>query len=379
MALDAPRDRRLGRRLRLRLRAAAPRAAGLLADRGDGDEPARRSPARPSSRRSATSRRARRGPAIVAPDVPAQRPPPPLLGRAGAVVRATARSPRRAAMAHLLTDEAFALVDRPLPAARAGRRAGLLDRARSCATFIPWNLATLAGVTLGGQIADPARLGHRRHLPGRDGRPRRRPDHRPPRARRGGRRRRRSASSSALAVSPSAGIIAGGVLGPFVGLLVPAADGRTRPRRSGRRCRPSTTRCRGTARRGPSSPRRRPDRPMSTDLVPLAVLMFAVTYPSRAVGLLTPGHRPPAQRRPRLPPARRAGGPRGARRGRRDGRRRSDAAQPIVPRRRSSGSPSVVCLAVVALAPQPVPRARSRPSRSSRSRARRRPGGARRA
>ena len=28
---------------------------------------------------------------------------------------------------------------------------------------------------------------------------------------------------------------------------------------------------------------------MSTDLVLLAVLMFAVTYPSRAVGLLTPG------------------------------------------------------------------------------------------
>lgn len=27
---------------------------------------------------------------------------------------------------------------------------------------------------------------------------------------------------------------------------------------------------------------------MSTDLVPLAVLMFAVTYPSRAVGLLNP-------------------------------------------------------------------------------------------
>ena len=27
------------------------------------------------------------------------------------------------------------------------------------ATFIPWNLATLAGVTLGGQITDPSRLG----------------------------------------------------------------------------------------------------------------------------------------------------------------------------------------------------------------------------
>jgi branched-subunit amino acid transport protein len=28
---------------------------------------------------------------------------------------------------------------------------------------------------------------------------------------------------------------------------------------------------------------------MSTDLVPLAVLMFLVTYPSRAIGLLAPG------------------------------------------------------------------------------------------
>lgn len=28
---------------------------------------------------------------------------------------------------------------------------------------------------------------------------------------------------------------------------------------------------------------------MTTDLVPLAVLMFLVTYPSRAVGLLSPG------------------------------------------------------------------------------------------
>ena len=34
---------------------------------------------------------------------------------------------------------------------------------------------------------------------------------------------------------------------------------------------------------------------MSLELVPLAVLMFLVTYPSRAVGLLTPGiHRLPA-------------------------------------------------------------------------------------
>jgi len=35
---------------------------------------------------------------------------------------------------------------------------------------------------------------------------------------------------------------------------------------------------------------------MTTDLVPLAVLMFAVTYPSRAIGLLAPG----IERLPRL-------------------------------------------------------------------------------
>ncbi len=35
---------------------------------------------------------------------------------------------------------------------------------------------------------------------------------------------------------------------------------------------------------------------MNTDLVPLAVLMFAVTYPTRALGLLTPG----MQRLPRV-------------------------------------------------------------------------------
>ena len=53
--------------------------------------------------------------------------------------------------------------------------------------------------------------------------------------------------------------------------------------------------------------------------------MFAVTYPSRAIGLLAPGiDRLPAPRA-RLPPARRPGGPGGAGRGRRDGRRRPTA------------------------------------------------------
>lgn len=66
--------------------------------------------------------------------------------------------PERALMAHLLTDEAFAL------SIAHFERLGRSDRrgywiAAIGSTFIPWNLATLAGVTLGAQIPDPARLG----------------------------------------------------------------------------------------------------------------------------------------------------------------------------------------------------------------------------
>ena len=67
---------------------------------------------------------------------------------------------------------------------------------------------------------------------------------------------------------------------------------------------------------------------MSTDLVLLAVLMFGVTYPTRALGLLMAGHRPAATRGARLPPAGRAGGPDGHRRRQRDGRRPDDAGTP---------------------------------------------------
>lgn len=72
-------------------------------------------------------------------------------------LRATPR-PRRALMAHLLTDEAFAL------SLAHFERLGRPDErgywiAAIGSTFIPWNLATLAGVTLGAQIPDPARFG----------------------------------------------------------------------------------------------------------------------------------------------------------------------------------------------------------------------------
>ncbi|MGH2474207.1 MAG: AzlC family ABC transporter permease, partial [Candidatus Limnocylindrales bacterium] len=65
---------------------------------------------------------------------------------------------RRAVMAHLLTDEAFALTIGHF------RRLGRTDEwgywvGAIVATLIPWNLATLAGVLLGGQIPDPARFG----------------------------------------------------------------------------------------------------------------------------------------------------------------------------------------------------------------------------
>ena len=66
--------------------------------------------------------------------------------------------PRRAVMAHLLTDEAFAL------SIAHFQRLGRPDErgywiAAVVSTFIPWNLATFAGVTVGAQIPDPARFG----------------------------------------------------------------------------------------------------------------------------------------------------------------------------------------------------------------------------
>lgn len=65
---------------------------------------------------------------------------------------------RRALMAHLLTDEAFAL------SIAHFERIGRVDErgywiAAVASTFIPWNLATLAGVTIGAQIPEPTRLG----------------------------------------------------------------------------------------------------------------------------------------------------------------------------------------------------------------------------
>jgi 4-azaleucine resistance transporter AzlC len=130
-------------------------------------------------------------------------------------------APKRALMAHLLTDEAFALsIAHFQRIGRADDRGYWI--AAVAATFIPWNLATLAGVTLGGQLADPSQLGLDVVFPA---------------AMAGlcvglitGRRELVAAAVGgtvgvlvSLAVGTGVGIVAGGVLGPLAGLLVPRA------------------------------------------------------------------------------------------------------------------------------------------------------------
>jgi 4-azaleucine resistance transporter AzlC len=126
---------------------------------------------------------------------------------------------RRTVMAHLLTDEAFAL------SVGHFRRVGRTDErgywiAAIASTFIPWNLATLAGALLSTQIPDPARFGIDIIFPA---------------AMIGlavglvtGRRELVAAIVGAgvgvvvaLLTGPSIGIVAGGIVGPAVGLLIP--------------------------------------------------------------------------------------------------------------------------------------------------------------
>jgi 4-azaleucine resistance transporter AzlC len=128
--------------------------------------------------------------------------------------------PRRAVMAHLLTDEAFAL------GVSHFRRLGRTDPwgywvAAFWFDFIPWNLGTLGGVVLGAQIPDPNRIGLDVIFPA---------------AMIGlavglitGRRELIAAIvggvvgvAVALLTGPSIGIVTGGIVGPIVGLLVPA-------------------------------------------------------------------------------------------------------------------------------------------------------------
>ena len=191
-------------------------------------------------------------------------------------------------MAHLLTDESFAL------SISHFRRLGRTDErgywiaAIGPDGIIPWNLATLAGVVLGAQIPDPERLGIDVIFPA---------------AMIGlavglitGRRELVAAIVGAgvavgvaLVTSPSIGIVSGGIVGPLVGLARPDDD-RAETAPLGTLDPPSGTRCPAAgSSRLPPSRRTEPGRPMSTTSILLAVLMFAVTYPTRAVGLLTPG------------------------------------------------------------------------------------------
>ena len=131
---------------------------------------------------------------------------------------------QRALMAHVLTDEAFAL------AIAHFRRIGRGDvrgywMGAILSTFIPWNVATLVGVTIGASIPRPTEFGLDVIFPAAMG---------------GlavgliaGRRELVAAIAGAviavgvaLAWEPAAGIISGGVLGPLLGMAVPARAGR---------------------------------------------------------------------------------------------------------------------------------------------------------
>ena len=134
----------------------------------------------------------------------------------------------RALAAHLLTDESFAL------AIAHFKRLGRFDAIgywypAIVTTLIPWNIATFAGVMLGDAIIEPSRFGIDVIFPA---------------AMAGlgvglvtGRRELVAAIAGAaigvaasLAISPTIGIIAGGMLGPLVGLLTPSgSDAPTDP------------------------------------------------------------------------------------------------------------------------------------------------------
>jgi 4-azaleucine resistance transporter AzlC len=129
------------------------------------------------------------------------------------------RPAERALMAHVLTDEAFAL------SITHFRRVGRTDTwgywfAAIVTTWIPWNLATIGGVLVGGALPDPSQFGLDVVFPA---------------AMAGlavglatGRREIVAAVVGAvlgvtvsLAWDPAVGIIAGGLLGPLVAMALP--------------------------------------------------------------------------------------------------------------------------------------------------------------
>ena len=133
-------------------------------------------------------------------------------------LRAVSR-PKKAVMAHLLTDEAFAL------SLTHFKRLGRFDEtgywmAAIGSTFIPWNLATVAGFVVGGFIDSPDKYGIDVVFPA---------------AMAGlgvglitGRREVVAAATAivvgvvaSLAWGTSAGIVVGGLVGPLVALALP--------------------------------------------------------------------------------------------------------------------------------------------------------------
>jgi predicted branched-subunit amino acid permease len=127
-------------------------------------------------------------------------------------------------MAHVLTDEAFAL------AATHFHRVGRADLpgywiGAILGVFIPWNLATLAGVALGGAIPDPSRFGLDIVFPA---------------AMAGlavglmtGRREVVAAGAGAaigvvgsLVLGPAVGIVIGGLVGPLAGMAMPVPSAK---------------------------------------------------------------------------------------------------------------------------------------------------------
>ncbi len=127
---------------------------------------------------------------------------------------------KRVVMSHVLTDEAFAL------SAAHFHRIGRLDvpgywMAAVLGVFLPWNIATIAGVLLGGTIPDPSRFGLDIVFPAAMG---------------GlavglttGRRELVAAGAGAiigtgmsLLMGPALGIVGGGLLGPLLAMATPA-------------------------------------------------------------------------------------------------------------------------------------------------------------
>jgi len=150
-----------------------------------------------------------------------------LYGAALAPYFADRPRPLRALLAYVLTDEAFAL------SITHFRRIGRADLpgywwSAIVTTFIPWNVATLVGVVVGGGIPDPSRYGLDVIFPA---------------AMAGlavglitGRRELVAALAGAvagvtvgLAWDPAAGILLGGLLGPAVGFITPLRQGDVRP------------------------------------------------------------------------------------------------------------------------------------------------------